>query len=69
MKIDTHNSLNLRFSLVSEIKRLHVSIKLITLILSIIEFYQLGTPGILRKGKTHMVRLLNKIKEKDTKIE
>lgn len=51
MKIDTHNSLNLRFSLVSEIKRVHVSIKSITLILSIIEFYQLGTPGILRKGK------------------
>lgn len=62
MKIDTHNSLNLRFSLVSEIKRLHVSVKSTTLILSIIEFYQLlGTPGILRKGKTHMVRLLNKI--------
>ena len=61
MKIDTHNSLNLRFSLVSEIKRLHVSIKSITLILSIIELYQLGTPGILRKGKTGMVRLLNKI--------
>lgn len=51
MKIDTHNSVNLRFSLVSEIKRLHVSIKLITFILWIIEFYQLGTPGILRKGK------------------
>ena len=69
MKIDTHNSLNLRFSLVSEIKRLHVSINSITLILSIIEFYKLGTPGILRKGKTHMVRLHNKIYEKGTKIE
>ena len=63
MKIDTHNSLNLRFSLISEINKLHVSIKSITLILSIIEFYQylLGTPGILRKEKTHMVRFLNKI--------
>ena len=61
MKIDTHNSLNLQFSLISEINRLHVSIKLITLILSIIEFYQLSTPGILTKGKTHMVRFLNKI--------
>ena len=51
MKIDNHNSFNPRFSLISEINRLHVSIKSITLILSIIEFYQLGTPGMLRKGK------------------
>lgn len=53
MKIDNHNSFDLRFSLISDINRLHVSIKSITLILSIIEFYQLGTPGILKKGKTH----------------
>ena len=61
MKIDTHNSFDNRFSLISDTNRLHASIKSITLILLIIKFYQLGTPGILRKGKTHMVRLLNKI--------
>lgn len=51
MKIDAHNSFDLRFSLISDINRLHVLIKSITLILSIIEFYQFGTPGILKKGK------------------
>ena len=51
MKIDTHNSLNLRFSLVSEIKRLHVSIKSITLILFDYRILSIGHTRNLKKGK------------------
>ena len=38
LKIDTHNSLDLQYSSISDINRLKS-------ILSIIEFHQLGTPG------------------------
>ena len=50
MKIDTHNSFDLRFSSISDINRL-ITIDYYRLqsILSIIEFHRLGTPGISRK--------------------
>ena len=46
MKIDTHNSFDLRFSSISDINRL-ITIDYYRLqsILSIIEFHRLGTPG------------------------
>ena len=47
MKIDTHNSFDLRFSSISDINRL-IAIDYYRLqsILSIIEFHRLGTPGL-----------------------
>ena len=47
MKIDTHNSFDLRFSSISDINRL-ITIDYYRLqsILSIIEFHRLGRPGI-----------------------
>ena len=54
MKIDTHNSFDLRFSSISNINRL-IIIDYFRLqsILSIIEFHRLGTPGVYCLGTDH----------------
>ena len=61
MKIDTHNSFDLRFSSISDINRL-IAIDYYRLqsILSIIEFHRLGMPGAKgRHGGLLLVSVLD----------